>query len=91
VELESIGQKKVIWPSDISSGGTEEGKETAQLLKDVSNTQNKGHELKDGERLHHKGAEMETKSIKNKPGAAERAIRVSRIKNTELDQNTAKS
>lgn len=80
MELESIGQKKVIWPSDISSGGTEEGKETAQLLKDVSNTQNKGHELKDGERLHHKGAEMETKSIKNKTGAAERAIRVSRIK-----------
>lgn len=32
--------------SDINSGGTKEGKETTKLLKTVSNTQNKGHELK---------------------------------------------
>lgn len=68
------------WLSDINSGGNEEGKETIKLLKTVSNTQNKGHELKDVERLSHKGAEVEIKSIKNKTGTVERAIRVSKIK-----------
>lgn len=64
----------------MNSGGTEEGKETTKLLKTVSNTQNEGHELKDVERLCHKGAEVEIKRSKNKTSAMESAIRMSRIK-----------